>query len=180
MAIGDQPESKLLLPGGSRVEGFAVDRAPRQQRRAAVVAIFSVATVACLAAASSVRSGRTKAELIAVTAPAATAATMQLRQEKPTSKADAYLQKHGLPSWLSTSDVTLKPLSAMIHEQLAVKEMQKKVGEKKAEKEEDKNADEPSPHALAMKNALHSEATMKVAVKSVQVAVYPSAYYMDM
>ena len=55
---------------------------------------------------------------------------MQLRQ-KPLDKADAYLQKHGVPSWLSTGNVQLKPLQAMIHEQLAVKQMKEDAADKK-------------------------------------------------
>jgi len=160
-------ESKMLLPGGSRVEGFAVDRSPRQQRRAAVLAICAVAAAACLASASVSRSSQ--AELVAITSPVAAASTVQLKQQKPKSKADAYLQKHGLPSWLSISDVKLKPLSTMIHEQLAVKEMKKKNVEKKMAKEEHKDEHEASPHALAMKNVLHSQAATKIAAKSVKV-----------
>ena len=48
MAFGDHDESKLLLPGGSKVEGFEVDsRESRKHRRAAVLVISSVAAVAC-------------------------------------------------------------------------------------------------------------------------------------
>lgn len=166
-------ESKLLLPGGSQVEGFEVDqRGARRHRRAAVMAICAVAGVACVAAASVSRSAQT--ELLAIAKGAAKAVpTAQLRQV-PSDKADAYLAKHGIPSWLSTSDVKLKPLSAMIHEQLAVKAMQTAAQDKKLEKEETKSSHEPSPRELAMKNALHSQATKKVAAKSAKVTIATS------
>ena len=160
MAFGDHDESKLLLPGGSKVEGFEVDsRESRKHRRAAVLVISSVAAVACLATALT-HHGRS--ELVAVTK--ATKPSAQLSQQS-TDLADVYLQKHGIPSWLSTSDVKLKPLSAMIHEQLAVKQMAKAKLQQKMDKQQAKAAHQLSPHELAMKNVLHSQASAKVAAK---------------
>merc|ERR1712216_401230 len=160
MAFGDHDESKLLLPGGSKVEGFEVDsRESRKHRRAAVLVISSVAAVACLATALT-HHGRS--ELVAVTE--ATKPSAQLSQQS-TDLADVYLQKHGIPSWLSTSDVKLKPLSAMIHEQLAVKQMAKAKLQQKMGKQQAKAAHQLSPHELAMKNVLHSQASAKVAAK---------------
>ena len=160
MAFGDHDESKLLLPGGSKVEGFEVDsRESRKHRRAAVLVISSVAAVACLATALT-HHGRS--ELVAVTK--ATKPSAQLSQQS-TDLADVYLQKHGIPSWLSTSDVKLKPLSAMIHEQLAVKQMAKAKLQQKMDKQQAKAAHQLSPHELAMKNVLHSQASAKVEAK---------------
>ena len=165
----EMAESTALLPGGSRVEGFEVDqRSARRQRRAAVLAICAVAGVACLATASVSHAGSSAAELLAVTAKQQPARTAQLQQQ-PIDKADAYLQKHGVPSWLSTSSVALKPLNVMIQEQLAVKKMASKQAEQTAEKKAAQAANAPTPHELAMKNVLHAQATTKVAAKSAAV-----------
>jgi hypothetical protein len=99
---------------------------------------------------------------------------VQLRQ-KPLDKADAYLQKHGVPSWLSTGNVQLKPLQAMIHEQLAVKQMKEDAADKKIAKQEARAKDSASPHELAMKNAVHTQVVKKLAAKSAKVAASPIA-----
>jgi hypothetical protein len=159
-------ENKKLLPGGSRVEGFEIDqRGARRQRRAAVFAICSFAAVACLAA--SVSHGAKTELLIAPSKPAAGAAPSlhPAALQQSVSLADQYLKKHGVPSWLATGQVKLKPLNVMIHEQLAAKEMQKKVVEKTLKKAEAQYVakSKVTPHDLAMKNALHIQAAKKVA-----------------
>ena len=98
---------------------------------------------------------------------------VQLRQQ-PVDKADAYLQKHGVPSWLSTRSVSLKPLSVMIQEQLTVKKMKSKAEEQKHAKQAAQAANAPTPHELAMRNAVHALAVTKVSAKSRTVAAAPT------
>ena len=176
MALGDPLEEGRYgtLPGGSRVEGFDVNhREARQHRRAAVLAICAVAAVACVATAAVSRASR--AELVAVTSAKALKASAQL-EERPVSAADTYLQRHGVPSWLSTgTPVKLKPLSTMIHEQLAVKQVAMKAADKKIQKQVAKEKAEPTPHELAMKNALHSQAAKKMSATRMKVAQGTSA-----
>ena len=163
-------ESQKLLPCGSKLEGFEVDqRSSRRQRRAAVLAICAVAAVACVAASTVAHSLRSDELMVTTTKP-----SVELSARKPLDKADAYLEKHGIPSWLSTSSVSLKPLSTMIEEQLAVKKMSKEKADQAMAKQESKSTDAPTPHELAMKNALHSQAVSKVASKSVKVATATS------
>ena len=170
----------MLLPGGSRMEGFEVDRrSTSRQRRTAVFVLCLVSAGACLATVHLSRGIEAPGadELVAVVSNQAVKATAQLRQ-KPLDKADAYLQKHGVPSWLSTGSVQLKPLQAMIHEQLAVKEMRQAAANKKIAKQEAKAEDNSavSPHELAMKNALHSQAVKKVSAKSADVVAKAKAH----
>ena len=171
-------ENKKLLPGGSRVEGFEIDqRGARRQRRAAVFAICSFAAVACLAA--SVSHGGKSELLIAPAKPAAGAAPLlhPAALQQSVSLADQYLKKHGVPSWLATGQVNLKPLNVMIHEQLAAKEMQKKVVEKTLKKAEAQYVakSKVTPHDLAMKNALHMQASKKVAQVNKHVVAHKEA-----
>ena len=89
------------------MEGFEVDRrSSSRQRRAAVFSLCLVAAGACLATVHLSRSTAAADELVAVVSKQAVKATVQLRQ-RPLDKADAYLQKHGVPSWLSTGNVQL-------------------------------------------------------------------------
>jgi hypothetical protein len=146
------------------MEGFEVDQhSARRQRRAVVLAICAVAGLACLATAGVSRSRAS--ELLAAENPKQPQA--QLRQQ-PVDKADAYLQKHGVPSWLSTKSVSLKPLSVMIQEQLTVKKMKSEAAHQKRAKQAAANA--PTPHELAMKNAMHALAVTKVSATSRTVA----------
>ena len=159
-------ERGFLLPGGSKMEGFEVDpHSARRQRRAVVLAICAVAGLACLATAGVSRSRAS--ELLAVEKQNKPQA--QLRQQ-PVDKADAYLQKHGVPSWLSTKSVSLKPLSVMIQEQLTVKKMKSKAADQKHAKQAAQAANAPTPHELAMKNAMHALAVTKVSATSRTVA----------
>jgi len=165
--IPGMAERGLLLPGGSKMEGFEVDqRSARRQRRTVVLAICAVAGVACLATAGVSRS-RSEELLALAKKPQA-----QLRQQ-PVDKADAYLQKHGVPSWLSTKSVSLKPLNVLIQEQLSVKKMKSKAADQKRAKQATQAANAPTPHELAMRNALHALAVSKVSAKSQTVADAP-------
>jgi len=141
--VGDHPESSLLLPGGSRVEGFDVESissppASNRRRRVAVSFITTVAVIACLATISvqSMPNGDTPVEMV---------------QEKAAAQSPAEKLTSNLPSWLRTPSVKLLPLNRIVKEQeLVRKEAAGQISHKLVEEEHEKTG--PTPHSLAMKN----------------------------
>eukprot|EP00286_Rhodomonas_abbreviata_P009432 CAMPEP_0181326994 /NCGR_PEP_ID=MMETSP1101-20121128/21831_1 /TAXON_ID=46948 /ORGANISM="Rhodomonas abbreviata, Strain Caron Lab Isolate" /LENGTH=434 /DNA_ID=CAMNT_0023435557 /DNA_START=26 /DNA_END=1330 /DNA_ORIENTATION=+ len=175
MAVGDHPESTLLLPGGSRVEGFDVSDissspATNRRKRTAVMFITAIAAVSCLATIS-VRGVTSDGpvEMVGAGSPKAS--------ESPADKLTS-----NLPSWLRTPDVKLMPLKNLVAEQQIVRaESEGKLSHKLAMEEHPKSA--PSPRSLAMKNVglqekkslLHTQAVAKAAVSHVAPKAVGSA-----